>query len=134
MLQCVCIQSTDPEIHYDSSLTTLSALYTALMDQDQEMSDAWSAFCTQEPDMFAETSFSISADGGAESSNRAALPMHAAASAIPNNEVAGDSWLSGIDMVEGLGLFDPGYIDFDLSTIATEPMEATYSSDFAGGE
>ena len=131
MLLCVCIQSTNPEIHEDSSL---SALYTALMDQDQEMSDPWSAFITQEPDMFAETAFSISADGVAESSDRAALPMQAAASAIPNNEVAGGSWLSGIDLVEGLSLFDPGHIDFDLSAIAIEPMEATYSSDFAGGE
>ncbi|KAG7005213.1 hypothetical protein G7Y79_00021g050800 [Physcia stellaris] len=131
MLQCVCIRSKIPEIHYDSSL---SALYTALMDQDQEMSDAWSTFIIQEPDMFAETLFSLSPDGGAGSSNRAALPMQAAASAVPSNEVAGDPELSNIGMVEDFEFFDLDNIDFDLSAIATEPMETTYSSDFAGGE
>ena len=78
--------------------------------------------------------FPISPDGGAESSSRAALPMQAAASALPNNEVAGDPGLSNIDMVDDLEFFDTDDIDFDLSAIATEPMETTYSSDFAGGE
>ena len=84
--------------------------------------------------MFAETLFSISPDGGAESSDMAALPMQTAASATPNNEVAGDPGVSNMHMLEDLEFFDPGNIDFDLSAIATESMEATYSSDFAGGE
>ncbi|KAL8791612.1 MAG: hypothetical protein Q9195_005817 [Heterodermia aff. obscurata] len=82
------------------------------MDQDQEMSDDWTTWITQDLDMFADEPPFVSPDGAAEPSDRAIVPFQAAGSAFPRGDVADH----------------PGFHDNDMNTFLTAQYNIDYDS------